>query len=102
MSFPLVQNFLRMLLQYTSLPGYYGVDEDESEMTLSFWYLLQESLWTIDFAVNNANAEEDQWSIANALYLELSVALWRKVTWPTQSVLSSWTKGIIFSLSVVI
>ena len=27
----LVQNFLRLLLAYTALPGYYGADEEESE-----------------------------------------------------------------------
>lgn len=30
----LVQNFLKLLLAYTSMAGYYGLDEEESEMTL--------------------------------------------------------------------
>ena len=34
-------------MAYTGMPGYYGVDEEQSEMTLGFWYLFQESLWSI-------------------------------------------------------
>ncbi|KAH7905355.1 armadillo-type protein [Hygrophoropsis aurantiaca] len=45
----LIQRFLRLILGYTALPGWYGVDEEESEMTLGFWYLLQESLWSADY-----------------------------------------------------
>jgi hypothetical protein len=37
----LVQKCLYLLLRYTGLPGYYGVDEEASEMTLGFWYLFQ-------------------------------------------------------------
>ena len=91
----LVQNFLKMMLSYTSFPGWYGVDEEESEITLSFWYLLQESLWTIDFVAEYAS-EEGQWAIANALYTELSLALRRKITWPSEAILVTWTKGGVF------
>ncbi|KAF8158999.1 hypothetical protein BJ912DRAFT_936317 [Pholiota molesta] len=37
--------------------GYYGVDEDESEMTLGFWYLFQEALWSTDFFVEEEGEE---------------------------------------------
>ncbi|KAF8158995.1 hypothetical protein BJ912DRAFT_1069769 [Pholiota molesta] len=53
----LVQRFLQLLLVYTGLPGYYGVDEDESEMTLGFWYLFQEALWSTDFFVEEEGEE---------------------------------------------
>lgn len=29
---PLVQNFLQIMMGYTGFPGYFGVDEDESEV----------------------------------------------------------------------
>ena len=90
---PPTQTFLRLLFSYTSLPGHYGVDEDESEMTLSFWYLLQEALWTAEYP-EPAAPGSDQWAVANALYLELVVVLKRKVTWPTTAELATWTRGM--------
>jgi hypothetical protein len=53
----LVQNFLRLLLAYTGLPGFYGIDEEESEMTLGFWYLFQEALWAVDFYAENGDVD---------------------------------------------
>ncbi|KAI0651047.1 ARM repeat-containing protein [Trametes meyenii] len=98
----LVQNFLRLLLLYTALPGYYGVDEEESEMTLSFWYLFQEALWNVDYgfdvsedgdAGNQAEERDrDMMPVAKAVYFELVTVLRRKVVWPPRNVLSSWTK----------
>lgn len=41
------------MLLYTGFPGYYGVDEEDSEATLGFWYLLQESLWEVVEAGND-------------------------------------------------
>jgi len=43
------QTVLRLLLAYTGLPGHFGVDGEESELTLPFWYLFQEELWSTDF-----------------------------------------------------
>jgi hypothetical protein len=112
---PRVQTFIRLLFYYTALPGFYGVDEEESEMTLSFWYLLQESLWSVDWT-----AEEDgpgaseaallSWSdsvsgskesespnsnimAATPIYTALIKVLRRKVTWPRQVELASWPRG---------
>ena len=41
----LVQKCLDLLLRSTGLP----VDEDASEMTLGFWYLFQQSLWSVEY-----------------------------------------------------
>ncbi|KAI0350564.1 ARM repeat-containing protein [Trametes cingulata] len=98
----IVQNFLRVLLQYTALPGFYGVDEEESEMTLSFWYLFQEALWNVDYGFDVAEdgdagnqAEErdrDMMPVAKAVYSELVAVLRRKVVWPPRNVLNGWTR----------
>ncbi|KAI0937932.1 hypothetical protein AcW1_002387 [Taiwanofungus camphoratus] len=105
----LVQNFLRLLLSYTALPGFYGADEEESEMTLGFWYLFQEALWNdeqypggdaddlayADVAGASASVTEGQEpsrAIAQAVYSELVQVLRRKVAWPVTPVLSSWTR----------
>ncbi|KAI6009284.1 armadillo-type protein [Pisolithus marmoratus] len=98
----LIQGFLRLLLSYTGLPGYYGVDEEESEMTLGFWYLLQESLWSVDFDEDGegedvsssplAVEEQNRMAVVHAVYAELVKVLRRKVAWPPPNVLASWTK----------
>jgi hypothetical protein len=98
----LVQSYLRILLAYTSLPGFYGVDEEESELTLGFWYLFQEALWSLDNDESDDDAaatgqptrqEQDQWSVAKAVYVEVVRVLRRKIVWPNAVTLSSWTKG---------
>lgn len=58
---PRVQEFLRLMLLYTGFPGYYGVDEEDSELTLGFWYLLQESLWEV-----GEGGEEDWVDLINS------------------------------------
>lgn len=70
---PKVQEFLRLLLIYTGFPGWYGIDEEESELTLNFWYLLQESLWEIGGVYENDDEEELNW--ADVLNLQTSEAL---------------------------
>ena len=99
----LVQNFLRLLLAYTALPGYYGVDEEESEMTLGFWYLFQEALWSADYGFDVAEdgdsgaqadeRERDMMPVAKAVYTELVSVLRRKVIWPPRTVLGGWARG---------
>ncbi|KAF8511488.1 ARM repeat-containing protein [Hysterangium stoloniferum] len=95
------QTYLRLMLNYTGLPGWFGVDEEESDMCLPFWYLLQESLWTVDFVSDREpgkesegweRSEEKQWEVANEVYMELVDILRRKVMWPKQEVLNQWPK----------
>ena len=93
----LVQTYLRTLLSYTGLPGYAGLDEDESEMTLAFWYLFQESLWTADYhpdfdedGTSPPGLEGEQATVTQALYRELVQILRRKVVWPSDS---PWSRG---------
>ncbi|KAH0833884.1 armadillo-type protein [Lanmaoa asiatica] len=98
----LIQSFLRLLLGYTGLPGYFGVDEEESEMTLGFWYLFQESLWSVEYdegddetgSIPPANVEEsNRLALVNAVYVELVKILRSKVAWPPPSILSGWPKA---------
>lgn len=101
----LVQTFLKLLLAYTALPGFYGTDEDESEMTLGFWYLFQEALWSTDYYFEDeagggsgvSEKEEDQWVISKAVYSELVQVLRRKVVWPANAILGGWVKGELCS-----
>ena len=79
------------------------VDEDESEMTLSFWYLFQEALWNSDYGFDYAEdgdegqqgveRERDMMPVAKAVYMELVSVLRRKVVWPPRAVLNGWPRG---------
>jgi hypothetical protein len=97
----LTQNCLRLLLAYTGLPGYFGVDEEESELTLPFWYLFQEALWGTDFYTQDGGEDREvtpdqqnsQVTMARAVYSELVQVLRRKVVFPPQG--SGWSKGLM-------
>ncbi|KAJ3980905.1 armadillo-type protein [Lentinula detonsa] len=98
----LCQSFLRLLLAYTGFPGFYGVDEDVSEMTLGFWYMLQEALWNNDYYFPDEEEEAessqesemgDQSGVAKALYVQLVQILKRKLTWPPSG--HNWSKDQI-------
>ncbi|KDR78193.1 hypothetical protein GALMADRAFT_65460 [Galerina marginata CBS 339.88] len=107
----LTQNFLRLLLAYTGLPGYYGVDEEESEMTLGFWYLFQEALWSTDFYIEEGGddrspvppdtseaGEAKQVVVAKAVFSELVKVLRRKVAFPPPG--SGWSRDQIDKFQV--
>ncbi|KAI0318744.1 armadillo-type protein [Amylostereum chailletii] len=97
----LVQTFLRLLLSFTSLPGYYGVDEEESEMTLGFWYLFQEALWNVELPEITPEHLKDQetemWTVAKAVYAQLAAALRSKVRFPRRS---GWPKDQVDKFQV--
>lgn len=107
----LVQSFLRLLLVFTGLPGYYGVDEEESEMTLGFWYLFQEALWSTDFYLDDgeedrssappesaAGGDSGQVLVAKAVFIELVKVLRRKVEFPPLG--SGWSRGRLSKCSI--
>jgi hypothetical protein len=77
-------------------------------MTLGFWYLFQEALWSVDYSYEEGDdefengrppldeeteKEKQQNLVAKAVYSELVQVLRRKVVWPQTSLLNSWTKG---------
>ncbi|KAF9037788.1 ARM repeat-containing protein, partial [Hymenopellis radicata] len=80
----LVQNYLCAMLAYTGLPGYYGVDEETSESTNTFWYMFQEALWDAPWAAgdNPQALSGDPNAVVKAVYVELVKILQRKCTYP--------------------
>jgi len=71
-----VQEFLRCMLIYTGFAGYYGVDEEDSETTLGFWYLLQESLWEV---VEGGEDEDEALEWAATVNAESNLAVRRAI-----------------------
>jgi len=106
LSDPPVQAFVRLMLQFTGLPGWFGIDEEESDSCMQFWYLLQESLWAVDYSEADGNgegwersengAEGKHWTVATEIYKEVVEVLRRKITWPSQVDLALWTRGPSF------
>lgn len=112
----LVQGFLKSMMMFSGLPGYYGVDEDESEFTLGFWYLFQEALWATDFYMeadgafgdappapdgsdSRAGTEHEAIGVSKIVYEELVKVLRRKVTFPGAG--ANWSKGwFVFAIAV--
>jgi hypothetical protein len=89
-------------MSYTTLPGFYGQDEEESEMTLGFWFLLQEALWSTDYHfeeldedVPRPDTDGAPWEMARAVYTELVCGLRKKVMWPDRNLQKAWTKGVL-------
>lgn len=88
-------------MAYTGLPGYYGVDEEESETTLGFWYLFQEALWSCSPELDEDDDDPpskmsgEQWNISRAVYSELVQILRRKVVWPDRKTLQGWPRGVL-------
>ena len=79
----------------TGLPGYYGVDEEESEMTLGFWYLFQKALWDKDHRDTTEAAVDDQ-----TIFSELVQVLRRKVAFPPAG--SGWSRDSFFMLFLLL
>ena len=74
-------------------------------MTLGFWYLFQESLWSVEYdegddetgSVPPADVEEsNRLALVNAVYVELVKILRSKVAWPPPGILGGWPKGGLF------
>jgi len=83
-------------------------------MTLGFWYLLQEALWSVDYHIeeedgdeyngrplldDQAEKEKQQDLVAKAVYSELVQVLRRKVVWPPAAILNGWAKGLCVFLT---
>ena len=83
------------ILSFTALPGSYGVEEEESERSLGFWYLLQEALWEVEFPPETeVTHEKEMWVLPKAVYAELVAALRTMVRWPLPT--TGWEKGAWF------
>lgn len=80
---------MNIMLGFTGFPGYFGMDEEESELTLGFWYMLQESLWEADFPDDETQTKV--MDLAKQLYREVVSVLRRKVTWPAEN--GVWDAG---------
>ncbi|KAK3611733.1 hypothetical protein CHS0354_037313 [Potamilus streckersoni] len=78
-------SFIELILSCTSVPGYFPMDEVCSNMTFTFWYILQDALLEQD--------KEKYYSllpIFQPIYLKLIEHLLIKVQFPTDEVYDDW------------
>ncbi|KAG0228175.1 hypothetical protein BGW42_002332 [Actinomortierella wolfii] len=125
-----IRIYLQMMMRLAGFPGYYAEDETISDMTLNFWYMLQESLSELpSYEDDNANGTGDGGdyeeevvvdSISSAsqtvgldqesiraikaasveIYKELIEVLRAKLEFPPQKEWSKWTRDIRQQFSV--
>ncbi|KAF9974959.1 hypothetical protein BGZ73_001547 [Actinomortierella ambigua] len=121
---PDVKIYLDMMKSLAGFPGYYAEDETISDMTLNFWYMLQESLSELplyegddanDASAGGGGEEEvvvdsissasqtvglDQESVrliragSISIYKELVMVLRKKLEFPPQQEWMQWTRDI--------
>ncbi|XP_050535319.1 importin-13 [Daktulosphaira vitifoliae] len=80
----LCTKFLNLYLTCTNAPGYYPVNENYSEKTFTFWFLLQDDLLS-----NDAGPDNTLLTIVKPLYVSLTQVLIKKVSFPKN--VESWT-----------
>ncbi|CAH1244188.1 IPO13 [Branchiostoma lanceolatum] len=77
---------IKIIMMCTGLPGRYPVDETASDMTFSFWYILQDDMIASEPAVF-----QDLCAYFIPLYMNLVEIMLIKVQYPPDSEYSTWT-----------
>ncbi|KAF8305820.1 hypothetical protein DL93DRAFT_2065964, partial [Clavulina sp. PMI_390] len=87
---PRVLAFLEIMLGFTGFPGWFGVDEFESEMTTTFWVFFSEHVLDSDWFGDDTNPSRNR---ARDILVSLIKVLHQKTRWPAPEELKGWTKG---------
>ncbi|XP_069126278.1 importin-13-like [Argopecten irradians] len=82
----IVMNLIQMVLSCCSLPGHFPVDETTSDMSFTFWYLLQD-----DILDSEKERQQLLLPIFQPIYFSLIEILLVKVQYPTDEEYESWT-----------
>ncbi|XP_066298980.1 importin-13-like [Branchiostoma lanceolatum] len=77
---------IKIIMMCTGLPGRYPVDETASDMTFSFWYILQD-----DMIASEPQVFQDLCAYFIPLYMNLVEIMLIKVQYPPDSEYSTWT-----------
>ncbi|KAF9402028.1 hypothetical protein BGX21_011452 [Mortierella sp. AD011] len=115
--------YLEMMMGFAGFPGYYAEDEEISDLTLNFWYVLQESLSELqpddsEDGIGRESLDEDRHVILSSIssasnivglnkqslqaireastqvYVKLTEVLRRKLEYPMQKEWMTWTRDI--------
>ena len=81
-----VYNFIKIILSFSSMPGNYPVDENCSNLTLNFWYSLQDELFTLD--VNELSEYQAKFHEAFLLLIDI---YYIKIQYPPDDVYNKYS-----------
>lgn len=90
---------LQRLLQLTTFPGYFGVDEHVSALPLPLWTLLQEELLDSgELEDSHDNGPLDAAKVGVEIFSAVAEGLKNKARWPTEAELvpeNGWTSDVV-------
>jgi hypothetical protein len=89
----LIQLYVKTMLDFTGFPGYFGLDEEISDMTADFWLTFQDEIWSSGSTTGGDPERRNQ--VVKDIYVQLVKILRRKVTFPKDE---EWSKGSICHL----
>ncbi|KAL1915458.1 uncharacterized protein VTP21DRAFT_6582 [Calcarisporiella thermophila] len=86
---PDILAYLEIMIMLTGFPGFYGAEQEISEMPLNFWYLLQESI--CEFCPDQTGGVREA---SRMVYRKLVEVLREKIVFPPDEVWNAWTRDI--------
>ncbi|KAI8584692.1 hypothetical protein K450DRAFT_217528 [Umbelopsis ramanniana AG] len=104
---PGVLHLLELMMSLTTYPGYFGEDQEISEIPLNFWYVLQETLADKDWLPVTAEKHKQRNGLTNeviwldkgventyVVYQQLVLALRDKAMLPSEAEFTHWSKDV--------
>jgi hypothetical protein len=99
-------HYLQLIMRLTGYPGYFGADQEVGEITLNFWYVLQETIADLGLLPLDKRPNHDLEYDANsqetisAAYKQLVFVLRDKAMIPPDHEYNSWSKGNYHLLNI--
>ncbi|CAM0140607.1 unnamed protein product [Umbelopsis sp. WA50703] len=97
---PSMIHYLQLIMRLTGYPGYFGADQEVGEITLNFWYVLQETIADLGLLPLDKRPNHDLEYDANsqetisAAYKQLVFVLRDKAMIPPDHEYNSWSKDV--------
>ena len=85
--------FLQRLILLTSFPGYFGDDEQISDLGLPVWAYLQEEVTDNGIVATESGFGDPRWATVKQVFEALVDGLCRKVELPSDEEYQAWPKG---------
>ncbi|XP_041359281.1 importin-13-like [Gigantopelta aegis] len=81
-----VMAFLHLVLFCTSMPGHFPVDENCSDLTFTFWYILQDEVGMVEVSKHQL-----LFPVFQPIYFSLMEVLVHKVQYPSETEYAGWS-----------
>lgn len=86
---------LQRLHMLTCFPGYYGQDENISDLGLPIWAYLQEEITDNGIVATQSGFGDPRWATVKEVFDTLVEGLCRKATLPSRAEFITWPKGML-------